>query len=230
MEYLAYSHMFIAQEEASGKTKYNPPKSQLNAEIPLKSSDIVITKKQASGISKSKFNWQKLLKSSAWLALAGVGVLLIVAAQIQVSSAAYVKTNGSCLRIRTGPSTNYSYVDCVSNGATLPAIERYENGFARLTTGRYVFARWVGDKPNNPTTSSPIGSPSGSLGGVGGSVTLTPGSRGQLVRDVQTALGNLRVDGIYGQETVNQVRSFQASKGLLVDGVVGPETRVALGI
>ncbi|MEH2140304.1 peptidoglycan-binding protein [Nostoc sp.] len=226
MEYLAYSHMFIAQEEASGKTKYNPLKSQLNAETPLKSSDIVITKKQASGISKSKFNWQKLLKSSAWLALAGVGVLLIVAAQIQVSSAAYVKTNGSCLRIRTGPSTNYSYVDCVSNGATLPAIERYENGFARLTTGRYVFARWVGDKPNNPTISSPSGSP----GGVGGSVILTPGSRGQLVRDVQTALGNLRVDGIYGQETVNQVRSFQASKGLLVDGVVGPETRVALGI
>ncbi|MEH1895015.1 MAG: peptidoglycan-binding protein [Nostoc sp.] len=226
MEYLAYSHMFIAQEEASGKTKYNPPKSQLNAETPLEYSDIVITKKQVSGISKSKFNWQKLLKSSAWLALAGVGVLLIVAAQIQVSSAAYVKTNGSCLRIRTGPSTNYSYVDCVSNGATLAAIERYENGFARLTTGRYVFARWVGDKPNNPTTSSPSGSP----GGVGGSVILTPGYRGQLVRDVQTALGNLRVDGIYGQETVNQVRSFQASKGLLVDGVVGPETRVALGI
>ncbi|MEH2238795.1 peptidoglycan-binding domain-containing protein [Nostoc sp.] len=222
MEYLAYSHMFIAQEEASGNTKYNPSKSQLNGRKPLKSSDIVITKEEASGISKSKFNWKKLLKSSAWLALAGVGVLLIAAAQIQMSSAAYVKTNGSCLRIRTGPSSSYSYVDCVSNGATLPAIERYENGFARLSTGRYVFARWVGDKPNSLPTTSP--------GGVGGSVILTPGSRGLLVRDVQTALGNLRVDGIYGQETVNQVRSFQASKGILVDGVVGPETRAALGI
>jgi hypothetical protein len=222
MEYLAYSHMFIAQEEASGKTKYNSSKSQFNGEKPLKSSDIVITKKQSSGIIKSKFNWQKLLKSSAWLALAGVGVLLIAAAQIQISSAAYVKTNGSCLRIRTGPSTNYSYVDCISNGTTLPAIERYENGFARLSNGRYVYARWIGDKPNNTPTTRP--------GGVGGSVILTPGSRGQLVRDVQTALGNLRVDGIYGQETVSQVRNFQASKGLLVDGVVGPQTRVALGI
>jgi hypothetical protein len=67
MEYLAYSHMFIAQEEASGKTKYNSSKSQFNGEKPLKSSDIVITKKQSSGIIKSKFNWQKLLKSSAWL-------------------------------------------------------------------------------------------------------------------------------------------------------------------
>jgi hypothetical protein len=221
MEYLAYSHMFIAQEEASGNTKYNLPKSQFAKES-LKSSNIVIAEKQAFANSKPKFNWKKLLKSSAWLALAGVGVLLLAATQIQISSAAYVKTNGSCLRIRTGPSTNYSYIDCVSNGATLPAIERYENGFARLSTGRYVYARWVGDKPNN----SPVTKP----GGVGGSVILSRGSKGQLVRDVQTALGNLRVDGIYGQETVNQVRSFQASKGLLVDGTVGPETRAALGI
>ena len=222
MEYLAYSHMFIAQEEAFGNSKYNPPKSQFNGEKPLKSSDIVITKKEESGNSKYKLNWKKLLKSSAWLALAGVGVLLAAVTQIQMSSAAYVKTNGSCLRIRTGPSTNYSYVDCVPNGTTLPAIERYENGFARLSTGRYVFSRWVGDRPSNPPVTRP--------GGVGGSVILTPGSRGQLVRDLQTALGNLRVDGIYGQETVSRVRSFQASKGLLVDGVVGPETRAAMGI
>ena len=60
-------------------------------------------------------------------------------------------------------------------------------------------------------------------GGVGGSVILTRGSKGQLVRDVQTALGNLRVDGIYGQETVNKSRSFQASKGLLVDGTWDPK-------
>ncbi|MEH1837561.1 MAG: peptidoglycan-binding protein [Nostoc sp.] len=222
MEYLAYSQMFIAQEEASRNTKYNPSKSQVDSKKPLTSSNIVLTEEEASRITKPKFNWKKLLKSSAWLALAGVGVLLIAAAQIQISSAAYVKTNGSCLRIRTGPSTNYSYVDCVPNGATLPAIERYENGFARLSTGRYVFARWVGDRPNYAPVIRP--------GGVGGSIILTPGSRGLLVRDVQTALGNLRVDGIYGQETVNRVRSFQASKGLLVDGVVGPETRLALGI
>ncbi|MEH2391078.1 MAG: peptidoglycan-binding domain-containing protein [Nostoc sp.] len=221
MEYLAYSHMFIAQEEASANIGYNPPKSQWNKKKPFKSSDILITK-EAFGISKSKFNWRKLLKSSAWLALAGVGVLLVAISQIQMSSAAYVRTNGSCLRVRTGPSTNYSYVDCVSNGVTLPAIERYENGFARLSTGRYVFARWVGDKPNSVPVTRP--------GGVGGSVILSPGSRGLLVRDVQTALGNLTIDGVYGQETASRVRNFQASKGLLIDGVVGPETRLALGI
>lgn len=227
MEYLAYSHMFIAQEEASRNIEYKLPKPEFSWQKRLKSSSVVITKKQASTNSKSnllraKFNWKKLLKSSAWLTLAGVGVLLIAVSQIQIASAAYVRTNGSCLRIRTGPSVNYSYVDCVRNGAPLPAIQGYENGFARLSTGRYVFARWVGNKPNSPTISRP--------GGVGGSFILTPGSRGQLVRDVQTALGNLRIDGIYGPETVRQVRNFQASKGLLVDGVVGPETRLALGI
>ncbi|WP_414571936.1 peptidoglycan-binding protein [Nostoc sp. CCY 9925] len=227
MEYLAYSHMFFAQEEAYRNIQYNLPKSELNWQKHPKSSSVVITKKQASTNNKynffqSKFNWKKLLKSSAWLALAGVGVLLIAVSQIQITSAAYVRTNGSCLRIRTGPSVNYSYVDCVKNGTPLPAIQSYENGFARLSTGRYVFARWVGDRSNSPTTSRP--------GGVGGSFILTPGSRGQLVRDLQTALGSLRVDGIYGPETVQQVRNFQASKGLLVDGIVGPETRLALGI
>ncbi|WP_392533684.1 peptidoglycan-binding protein [Nostoc sp. C117] len=226
MEYLAYSHMFIAQEEASTNTEYNLPKSQF-LQKPLKSSSIVITKKKAStnsksNLLKSQLNWKKLLKSSAWLTLAGVGVLLIAVSQIEMTLAAYVRTNGSCLRIRTGPSVSYSYTDCVKNGSPLPAIERYENGFARLSTGRYVFARWIGDKPDSPTMTRP--------GGVGGSFTLSPGSRGQLVKDVQTALGNITVDGVYGPETVRQVRSFQASKGLLVDGIVGPETRVALGI
>ncbi|WP_138502838.1 peptidoglycan-binding domain-containing protein [Nostoc sp. PA-18-2419] len=227
MEYLAYSHMFIAQEEASTNTEYNFSKSKLNWQKSFKFSSIIITNKLTSTNSKDnqlkfKSNWKKLLKSSAWLALASIGVLLIAVSQIEISSAAYVRTNGSCLRIRTGPSINYSYVDCIRNGTPLPAIESYENGFARLATGRYVFARWVGDQVNSPTTSRP--------GGVGGSFILTPGSRGQLVRDVQTALGSLRVDGIYGPDTVRQVRNFQASKGLLVDGIVGPETRGALGI
>ncbi|MDF5708514.1 MAG: peptidoglycan-binding protein [Nostoc sp. S4] len=227
MEYLAYSQMFIAQEEASTNTEYNLSKLKLNWRKSFKSSPIIITKKQAStnskyNLLKFQLNWKKLLKSSAWLAIAGVGVLLIAVSQIEMSSAAYVRTNGSCLRIRTGPSVNYSYVDCVRNGAPLPAIEGYENGFARLSTGRYVFARWIGDRVNSPTTSRPVG--------VGGSFILTLGSRGLLVRDVQIALGSLRVDGIYGPDTVRQVRNFQASKGLLVDGIVGPETRGALGI
>ena len=39
---------------------------------------------------------------------------------------------------------------------------------------------------------------------------------------------SLAVDGIFGQETAARVRSFQSSKGLAVDGIVGPNTWGAL--
>ncbi|WP_392407899.1 peptidoglycan-binding protein [Chlorogloeopsis fritschii] len=46
---------------------------------------------------------------------------------------------------------------------------------------------------------------------------------------VQRALG-VRATGYYGPVTANAVRNYQARNGLLVDGIVGPQTRRALGI
>ncbi|MFM5899017.1 MAG: peptidoglycan-binding domain-containing protein [Dolichospermum sp.] len=40
----------------------------------------------------------------------------------------------------------------------------------------------------------------------------------------------MRVDGVYGSRTINAVRHFQRRNGLRVDGVVGYQTRRALGI
>lgn len=58
------------------------------------------------------------------------------------------------------------------------------------------------------------------------------GSRGGAVQDLQSALNgqgaSLAVDGVFGSRTHSAVKSFQSSNGLLVDGVVGPETRGAL--
>ena len=48
---------------------------------------------------------------------------------------------------------------------------------------------------------------------------------GQLL---QSALGSVKVDGVFGPETEAAVRAFQASRGLTVDGVVGPQTSAAL--
>lgn len=61
------------------------------------------------------------------------------------------------------------------------------------------------------------------------------GSRGSEVTQIQTKLKrwgyyNGSVDGIYGTQTVNAVKSFQRKNGLTVDGIAGKKTLEAMGI
>jgi murein L,D-transpeptidase YcbB/YkuD len=201
MEYLAYSYMYIEDE--------------LPNEI------------FALNLSKSSFNWRKIFKSSAWLTLTGVTILLATVAQMQFASAEYVSTNGNCLYLRTGPSTENSSVACVRNGAYIGETGSVRNGFARISSGRYrgyyAAERWIGNTPGRSHRRYRSGS------GVGGRVTVGYGSRGERVREIQRALG-IRVDGVYGSRTINSIRHFQRRNGLRVDGVVGYQTRRALGI
>lgn len=68
--------------------------------------------------------------------------------------------------------------------------------------------------------------------GITGSTTggkLDYGSKGQAVRDLQSALKKLGyykidVDGVYGYATYEAVWSFQHKNGLKVDGIAGPAT------
>ena len=60
--------------------------------------------------------------------------------------------------------------------------------------------------------------------------TIDRGQRGHHVSKVQTMLkhqGFLHdsIDGIYGHNTEQAVRKFQKSKGLAVDGRVGPDRK-----
>ncbi len=62
---------------------------------------------------------------------------------------------------------------------------------------------------------------------------LRRGSTGTFVEELQQALTRLGfkpgiIDGIYGQLTETAVKAFQTSKGLVVDGIVGPKTWNAL--
>ncbi len=61
---------------------------------------------------------------------------------------------------------------------------------------------------------------------------LCKGTRGEDVKWLQSALNargaDLSVDGIFGSLTDKAVRAYQKTKGLTVDGIVGPKTRAAL--
>jgi peptidoglycan hydrolase-like protein with peptidoglycan-binding domain len=59
-------------------------------------------------------------------------------------------------------------------------------------------------------------------------LVLSPESEGRQVTLLQRALGDVKVDGVYGPETEAAVRQFQTSRGLAVDGVVGQQTTSAL--
>jgi N-acetylmuramoyl-L-alanine amidase len=68
-----------------------------------------------------------------------------------------------------------------------------------------------------------------------GSRTLRMGSRGNDVAQLQTRLNNLGhwtgpADRIFGSKTQNGVMSFQRARGLVVDGIAGPQTFRALGV
>ncbi len=66
-------------------------------------------------------------------------------------------------------------------------------------------------------------------------VTYKYGSRGDVVKEIQTKLKRWgyytkSIDGIYGYQTYTSVKYFQRKNGMVVDGIAGNKTLVALGI
>ncbi|HEY1595706.1 MAG TPA: transglycosylase family protein [Thermoleophilaceae bacterium] len=62
-----------------------------------------------------------------------------------------------------------------------------------------------------------------------GTTLLHRGSHGTTISAVQSALG-IPADGVYGAVTRRAVMDFQRAHGLIVDGIVGPQTLAALGL
>jgi hypothetical protein len=62
--------------------------------------------------------------------------------------------------------------------------------------------------------------------------TLRQGDHGDAVEHIQEALTgrglHLKIDGLFGPATFVAVKTFQASRGLVADGIVGPQTWAAL--
>jgi peptidoglycan hydrolase-like protein with peptidoglycan-binding domain len=73
-----------------------------------------------------------------------------------------------------------------------------------------------------------VGQQAASSGSVSSGL-LAAGAHGSAVSAVQRALG-ISASGVFDQETKAAVEHFQRRRGLLVDGIVGPQTRRALGL
>jgi len=70
---------------------------------------------------------------------------------------------------------------------------------------------------------------------VDAATVVKQGSRGEIVRQIQTKLKNWGyytsgVDGIFGAKTTSAVKSFQRKNKLVADGIVGQKTANAMGI
>jgi peptidoglycan hydrolase-like protein with peptidoglycan-binding domain len=218
MDYMAYSHMFMANEEANENVEYNLPNFQLEWKKLLRPAGIGAA--TADNLTKSQFHWLNFLKSSAWLALAGISVFFATVTHAQTVSTSYVTTNGSCLRVREDANLHSRILDCIPNRTQLTTT-RIINGFAQLSPSGFV---------STPETRNAIfrnGYQNGYQSGTGGPVILGLGSRGSAVTEIQRALG-VEPTGYYGPTTTRVVREFQARNYLRVDGIVGPETRNAI--
>jgi peptidoglycan hydrolase-like protein with peptidoglycan-binding domain len=60
--------------------------------------------------------------------------------------------------------------------------------------------------------------------------TFSYGDRGSGIAILQSKLGGIAVDGIFGPETLRKLKSYQAANRLLVNGIATPETLVSLGL
>ena len=70
---------------------------------------------------------------------------------------------------------------------------------------------------------------------VDAATVVKQGSRGEIVRQIQTKLKNWGyytggVDGVFGAKTTTAVKSFQRKNKLTADGIVGQKTANAMGI
>ncbi|HEY9602906.1 MAG TPA: peptidoglycan-binding domain-containing protein [Allocoleopsis sp.] len=205
MEGLAYTHCYAAYEEATG-IEYDFPEWERNWTLP----------------------------SSAWLGLLGVVFLFSSMNATTPASATqyYVRTNGSCLNARYRPSLNSSVHTCVRNGTALAPVVSFRNGFAKLSTGRYVSAAYISSSPGRVAARRSSSRVARRIRSARSRYVIGLGSKGSVVSTVQRALDrqgyDLLIDGKYGHETYGAVRRFQINNGLLADGKVGPQTRSAL--
>jgi len=137
-------------------------------------------------------------------------------------------------------------IDGISGGRTIAAVTAFQNdagltadGLAGRATRASLKIRYEDGTAASETaaTTTDTGADSSSTATtitVSASGILREGSRGADVQRVQELLTGVGyapgpVDGIFGPKTKVSVLAFQDDHGLRVDGLVGSNTRAALG-
>lgn len=157
MEILAYTHWSINHEQAD---HLEPEADELNFFKGL--------------------NWKP--RSSAWIGLISSMMALLILGIASSAMAAFVRTNGSPLNVRTSPGGRV--VGSIPNGRSLSLSGRSSGGWTQLSNGNWVYSRWI--------------SSSGGSGGGGGG---TPG----VSAYVRTEGGSLHVRSSPGGRIVGSL-------------------------
>lgn len=137
--------------------------------------------------------------------------------------------SGSTVKMRARPSASCRLYWDVPVGTVVEAGEMGDEwtairwrGHQGYMMNKYLIDGVVGTAAPNPAADANNSNP-----------TIRQGSRGDAVVRLQLALRALKYDlepdGIFGPMTRECVKTFQATHGLTVDGVVGPKTWAALG-
>lgn len=164
---------------------------------------------------------------------------------------ATVNTSGGCLNARQVPSTAGDIYACVQQGEILKAIVKEENGWYQLSSGGWVSKKYV-KLPSTaapqavktpPTKTVPVPPPvtnniiNNLLGRNIRNWAYEPDAmlKGEEITTLQKHLNwyqllakPIEVTGIYDLQTKLAVEMFQKKRGMAVDGITGPDTRIAL--
>jgi len=122
-------------------------------------------------------------------------------------------------------------VEAVRGDGTLVTLEgNYQDSCQRVVRDRSNVIGFARPPWNGAAGLVAMG---GSGGGHSGTRVLREGTSGADVAELQRSLtasgfDTGPADGAFGPRTAEAVRAFQQSRGLLVDGEVGPATRAAL--
>jgi len=158
-------------------------------------------------------------------------VLLVVVGRTWPANPSWLHEPGNFVReeIQTAMLAGVAVVPVLVGGASMPTADVLPeeiSGFAYKQAASLEHSQWQRDIDRLLTSIQELAKSARS--------TVTAGRHKGFVVQIQQGLNKLGfstgLDGLYGPETAAQVEALQAKYGLTIDGAVGPDTWLALGL